>query len=330
MKKIIGFLWCTLFLISGAFTENSSVSDSIENLTDDFSEILIENSSLLGNQPDAFIGKVFPSIPPHFTTGLSVSGTLIDTDFICKTVKEFTDAINDDLGEYASVDFDFSLPAKLPLPSAAISARLGGFVLPFDIGIYGITSSNILNGITFDDFKAGVDYTTLGADFRYAIVQGNALLPKISIGAGYFYSKFGFNLDVTKTFSTTISGDSYESTLTGNMDMNLSNHTLFAEAQISKKLLIFTPYAGAKLMFTKTDSDYEWNYATETPNLPEEVDFDISDGDKNSSTGSFDKFSPQVFGGIGMQLGFIQMTFNASYNFASQYVSGGVGLNFKM
>ena len=73
MKKILFTIFTAAIFTSflgaqdfGKTKSRNQISGALEKTTDLISEILPENSSLLGTQPDAFIGKFIPSIPMHF------------------------------------------------------------------------------------------------------------------------------------------------------------------------------------------------------------------------------------------------------------------------
>ena len=342
MKKILSTIIMAAILTSaGAQTTKESsrdkISGALEKTNDMISEILPENSSLLGVQPDACIGKFFPSIPMHFTAGTSFAGTFIKTGTLKDAMTDLSDGISETLKDGNATDslkIDFDIPANIPAPTAAFTFRLGGIILPFDLGIYGATTFNGIKDITFDDFKASLDYTTLGFDVRYAIMDGAGLLPKFSVGGGYIYSTLSFDFEANKTFETNstyeINGvtKTYSADLKSEVSLSSKTHTLFAEAQVSKKFLIFEPYIGTKLFVTKTINEYDWKYNTFVDG---ENQSDLSDSDKNSETKDFgtDNVSTQFFGGLGITLAKFQIALNGAYNVKTNYWSVGLGLNFK-
>lgn len=343
MKKILfAIIAAAIFtsVLSAETSKESSrnkISGALEKTNDMISEFLPENSSLLGAQPDAFIGKFFPSIPFHFTAGTSFAGTFIKTETLNDAMKDLSDGISETLKNGKATDtfnIDFELPANIPAPTAAFTFRMGGIILPFDLGIYGATTFNAIKDITFDDFKAGLDYTTLGFDVRYAILDGTGLLPKFSVGGGYIYSNLSFDFEAKKNFTTNASYEfngtkaEYSADLKSEVSLSSKTHTLFAEAQVSKKFLIFEPYIGTKLFATKTINEYDWKYNTFVNG---EIQDDLCDSDKKSETKDFgtDNVSTQFFGGLGITLAKFQIALNGAYNVKTNYWSVGLGLNFK-
>ena len=253
-------------------------------------------------------------------------------------MQKIGDSISDFLSESGVVDtlsIDFDMPERIPYPSAGISARLGGIFLPFDIGLYGITTiGNVLDSIEFDDARVSIDYTTFGADIRYALYEGNLFLPKISVGAGYMYSRQEMKFKISQDFTTKASyGSAEEHSVSANvathLDMTVATHTVFAQVQASKKLFIFTPFIGFKAAFTASEYDGSWSYSTK---IKETEKSELSDSDKFSCSNSFfdTGIQPQVFGGLGIDLAFFQIAVNLSYNMRSYYTSGSVLLAFKL
>lgn len=322
---------CAL-IVSEAFLSAEShtpgVSAAIENVIDNYTDILPENSSLLGVQPEAFIGKLFPSVPPHFTAGISVSGTFIDTSFLSDGVKAVGQAISNKVASKTNpISLSFDIPEKIPYPTASISARLGGIALPFDIGLHAVTTvGNMFDSMEFGDSEVSVDYMTIGADIRYRVYEESLFIPQISVGGGYVYSKQTLAFGAENTYTTK---GSEAANLAANLDMSVATHTIFAQVQASKKILILTPFIGFRALFTKADCEYSWNYETKIAGAKHD---NLSDSDSRDYTVDFPDigFKTQVFGGIGFQFALFQLGLTVSYNFSTKYVSGAVLLDFKL
>lgn len=324
MKKIISFTLLTILVLSVSHANSSflKLEKGLENVTSNLEELLPENSTMLSVQPDAFIGRFFPSIPSRFTAGISAGATLIDTETISENFSLISKDIIDALPEDFKTSIKISFPKHIFLPNAAASLRIGGFIFPFDIGLYGITTTQgLVKDISFEDYSLSASYTCVGTDLRYAILEGGNLLPKISAGLGYIYSNFsaGFNIDKTLYNEEYGSGK-----LEGEMNINLTGHTVYAQVQASKKFLIFTPYAGLKAFGTVYNSDTDWKITTSGlyANLYEK-------GGKSSSN-DFDRILCQFYTGCGIQLTFLQIALNGAYNFTNQRLSAGIGINAKI
>ena len=318
---------------SSTVSKDSSVvkiNSSMESILNNLEDIVLENSTLLNNQADAYIGKIFPAFPPHFSVGLTTTGTVIDTSFIIDGVQTLFDQIKASLEEIdGEIAINFSLPGQFVLPAAAIRGRVGGVFLPFDVGLfYSATFPGMFDSLSFDDFSGGISYTAFGADLRYAILEGNLILPQVSLGAGYIYQKESVNFSAKKTISYT--GQSEKSgTLSTEADLSLFTNTVYLQAQISKQIFITTPYAGAKVSLTQSQKDYSWNYKTVIDGTKSDS---ASKNGKESISRDFDMADMQVqlFGGATLNLFMFELSLCAAWNPVSNYFSGAISTNFKM
>lgn len=344
MKKAT-FFFSLLFISTLIFSQSTkqeranAISNSIENVLENLSEISAENTSLINQQPDAYIGKLFPSLPPHFSVGVSVTGTMIGTRWLGDAAQKIIDSLGNSIESSGITDFkmDFDVPSKLPLPTLGAAGRIGGFFLPFDIGVFGFTTTpNMLQDLKMGSFESDLSYSTFGADLRYAVYEGNILFPKISIGGGYIFSRYdiGLNGSFSKSGSYTVPGqETIDGTINVNskFNMTLDTHSIFAQIQASKKLLIFTPYIGFRSMFTCIRSNYDWNYDSFV--FANNTSYEI---EKNGNSTSFNKdfafenIQPQIFGGIDLKLALFQLALNASWNLRSNYFTAGLMLNLKL
>jgi hypothetical protein len=144
----------------------SDLQKGVSNFSDNLAKSLPFNASLGLNWSDAYIGQ-FLGIPPHFGIGVSGGLTSMDSDSVKKLLNIF----------------DLNLPIDfMILPAYAVDARIGGFFLPFDVGI----KFGILPNLDFGDTLT-IDYLLIGGDIRYAVLKGNAVLPTVSVGLGVNY-----------------------------------------------------------------------------------------------------------------------------------------------
>jgi hypothetical protein len=301
---VVSFLCCaTLF----GEDMTSTISSYLEDTTSSISNDIVENTTQLNVYPEAYIGKFFPSVPPHFAVGLSVSGTLINTNDISSSVN----SIIKDLQGTGSIDF--SIPSSLVLPTYSVNARIGGFFLPFDIGVFG--SVAYVQDLKYSDFSASVNELTFGADVRYAVLEGNFLLPKISIGLGYIYTRQSFDFSLSKSYSGTYNDGSTDHSGTINslsaIGFKFNTNMFYLQAQISKKLLFFVPYAGVRAILISTDNSYEYSNTVHSDG----TDYKDGSSGKVSSNGfDFANLQPQIYTGIGFNVLLTQFTINACWN----------------
>lgn len=326
-----------VFLVSTAsvFGTSADIDKAFESFTDKMTEVLPETTTQLGVWSDAYIGKLFPSAPPHFGVGVTVAGTFINTEEFSSTVETIVNEINGK-APGASQDFNFSIPNTIPLPAYSINARIGGIILPFDVGVYG--SYLKVNSLKFEDFTGAITYYSFGGDIRYAVMKGSTLLPKISVGAGYIYTHMALGAEGSSTYTSDLSahGLSSTSSVTANADMNTNFdlHTLFAQVQVSKKFFILTPYAGIRAYVTSSKSHYDYTYSStyEAGALSGDVP-NGSGGDEhdyNSDGFAWGKIQPQLYGGLGLNIFFFDCTLGGCWNPRNNLWSANVSARLKL
>ncbi|MGP1459044.1 MAG: hypothetical protein ACTTKL_07020 [Treponema sp.] len=189
------------------------------------------------------------------------------------------------------------------------------------------------------DYKVDFDILTVGFDLRYAVYQGNVYAPKVSVGGGYIFTRslvaFASDFSTNGTYtigSTPISGTAHA---TSSLDTQINTHTLFLDVQVSKTLLVFTPYLGFKTLLSAERSYCAWNYNIYATGMSGGVSArqDIECNSNNFSIDNqfdFMKLSPQLFGGVGIQAGIVQFALNGAWNIRTNYLSAGLAINIKM
>lgn len=331
--SVSAFAAALLLSAAPVFASNADIDKAFESLTDTFAKTVPESTIQLGIWSDAYIGKLFPSLPPHFGAGVSAGGTFIETKVLSNAIETIITEINSKTGGTTG-NFNFAVPEQIPLPSAAAHVRLGGFVLPFDIGLYGAYLD--LNTLKFGDFSGLVNYYAIGADIRYAILKGSATRPKLSVGAGYIRTHLALGMAGTSTYSGTIAMTS--ATVTTKIDMNtkVDLNTIFVQAQISKKFLILTPYAGVRAYVTSSKSHYDYSYSStyESGGVPQVVPggSDSSSHDYGTAAFNFDwiNISPQLYAGLGLNLLFINCTVGGCWNMRNNMLSVNANVCIKI
>lgn len=231
---------------------------------------------------DAFIGKVFPAVPPHFAVGFNTGFTHLNTSGLAKAADSLgIDGVNDDL--------------YFPVLNADI--RIGGLFLPFDVG-FSFMTLDVSSLNTMDaDFTA--EFTTFAVDARYALLEDGLVTPGISVGVG-----FSMN-----------SGTFGASNKNAEVKVDYDVKTLYTQLQISKALNIpvvsigFTPFLGLRALVSDYSNDWSWKGKNSV--ISTVVD---TYGLKTSGTASsdgFGGFQPQVYGGVGFNFMLIQLTASA-------------------
>ncbi len=302
-KKLIVTVFsvvCFFFLlISPLYGQTEALDKGKANITkhmNKFSNSLlpvIPNVSLQqGVWPDAYIGKVFPGFPPHLGGGVTAGFATVKTTALKDAIKEMEDAL--------SVKFP-TLSDTFLFPTITIDAKVGGLFLPFDIGL------SIMKIPHLSLSKLGapvtVDFFTVGGSFRYAILQGNVVLPQLSIGLGGYYSKGYINVGATDGSS---------------INTNFDSKIFFLETQLSKQFLFVTPFIGLRLAVSQ--ANVSWDIKAASYTLAGGASYDFN---KNFA----ESIQPSLFGGVGFNFLFFQTTLAASFDM--RYKVWGANLSFR-
>ncbi|MEE3314354.1 MAG: hypothetical protein VZR56_09370, partial [Treponema sp.] len=232
-------------------------------------------------------------------------------------------------------DLEFGkIPEKFILPTASLDVRIGGFVLPFDFGLSAMMTNPAIFKVKLDDpssiydmsqainfnflgFDGSMDYLTIGADFRYRFYEGSLVMPVISVGVGYTYTKGNFKVGTSS--DAEISGYGTQTTSV-DMGMGFQTQVFYLQAQVSKNFGIVTPFIGGRALLSNTKTSYAWNYETKNDSYPALSKSDHDEGyviaDKASE--SYDEIKngywnlkgiePQLYLGLSFNAGIFQFT----------------------
>ena len=339
MSKKIVILVLSVFLIFGisfsAFSQEDlrKLQDDVKELSEDLAKALPFNSALGLNWSDAYIGKLADG---HFGAGISAGVTTMDISSLNNLIDSF------------GIDVSLSM-SKMPLPGYAIEGRIGGFVLPFDIGVkFGILPTIALFGVNLDYFQ-------VGGDLRYAIVDGisNPSLPNVSLGFGVNYLKGGVGATAKtgQTFTYEVLPNTSmartERIVLGDADVNLNWNTLALDlkAQISKTFAIVTPYLGLGGSYAFSDAGYSVDSditqngtritSEDIANINEYLNFLGVEGvdiapDGISSILKVNDFNLRVFGGISLNLAAFRLDLTGLYSILGGDFGGSLGLRFQL
>ena len=340
-------------------------TDGINEGLDEFSDTLLRAAPQAAVSQnlwaDAYIGKFFPALPPHFGFGVTAGGSKVDMRGLKKAADSLENSFKNvctSLATGNSVEFG-DIPERLILPVLSLDARIGGLILPFDVGFCLMMTSPSLFTIDFEDpdsilgmdgginlgtlgFDGTVSYYTMGFDVRYAVLKGGLILPKISLGGGYIYTRGEFAVNASHADSE------------ANINMAFSTHVLYLQAQVSKSFLIFTLFGGGRALLANTTTSYAWDVTTKytmTAAGTPIADFIIKDGSAASKEsnnknefykeGKFDlnAVQPQVYLGMSLNLIVFQTSVSACCDVRSlldpekyngRLWSGSVSFHFKI
>jgi hypothetical protein len=344
-KKMRLVLVMLVLAVSPAFTQIPAniqdVYDAFTDLGKDVARGLTFNSTLGLNWSDAYIGQILNRAPeklvnkpPHFGVGVMAGATSISKDKVLDALEK---------AGMDSSDLD-DIPVFV-LPAAAGELRLGGFFLPFDLGVkVGVLPSLDIGDINFN-------YTFVGFDLRYALLKEEAKnwKPNISVGAGFTYIREQFSGISIGSGTTTwtvpggINGTTGGTVTLGAPDLELdwSNMTLDLKAQISKRFIyIFTPYLGLGSSFGWStfgyglSSNVSYSGAGGLSTLEADlaklgIPLDISAAGVSGEEKVF-TFGLRAYGGLAINMWKIILDLTGMYSFLDQNYGASVGLRVQI
>ncbi|MCM1321976.1 MAG: hypothetical protein NC041_08390 [Bacteroides sp.] len=276
--------------------DTKKIAAGLDNFTSELIKTAPNTVSHQNMWADAYIGQLL-SVPPHLGGGVSAGAAALDFS----GMKDALDAIGGDLGS--------ALPETLFLPTLTADFRLGGILIPFDIGLHGMI---IPSDVSFDKFS--VNYRTFGGDIRFPILKQNVILPNLSIGAGFAYS--AGNISVTEK----------NSNYGAEIEAGYKACIFQASLQLSKEFLFITPFVGVRGTITGAKQNYKVEYSYDVATFSKKEKEERSDGDW-----SWDNYTAQLYAGVGLDVLFIgQITANASYDVVNNIWAGGLSLRVKL
>lgn len=280
--------------------------NGLNDFCDDLADVIPNSQTQQNVYAEAWIGKIFPGF--HFGAGVNAGVSALDVS----TLKDAALALG--------VDDVKDINDTLVFPTITVDARLGGIILPFDIGVTAMSiDTSKMDSVDKAIDPVAIDFFTLGADIRYAIFQGGFMRPKWSVGAGFYYTKGGVDVDDD----------------TAKASLDFKSTTFMVNTQASIKLLCLVPFIGGRALFSKTSVDWKVNtdWASIIAKEGDTYYDGVADALKwgilpSSFSGSSSGFSvyPQVFGGIGLDLLFLNLTVSGSYDIASKIPSAAVSV----
>ena len=319
---------CALFS-ANALTELKDLQEGVMDFSETLAKALPLNASLGLNWSDAYIGKVFPSIPPHFGVGGSFGFTTMKLPMM-KT-----------LAGYLGYNLPFNM-SRMFLPAYTGEGRLGGFFLPFDIGF----KFGYLPPIGLWGTNMHMNYLLVGGDIRYAIFD-RPIWPKLSVGFGVNYMKSGIGGKVGSASEISYNSGAAHTISIEKPDVNLKWDTfaLDFKAQISKSLLILTPYLGVGASYAwssagySVDSTIKYDGAAVTSSDINDIKsflhglglegMDI-DSKGISSIIKNKAFNARVFGGFAINLMVFRLDFTGLYSFRDSNFGASFGFRFQL
>src|SRR5574344_622261 len=154
-KKLIGFIAAAVFGCGSLFAfdattfDTQKISDGLDDFTNELTVAIPQAATQQNVWADAYIGKLFPSVPVHLGGGLNVGVTHLDTTGLADAASQLgISGIND----------------NYYFPVITADLRIGGIFLPFDFDIAVMKTGKI--GTEAMGANVDADILTVGADFR--------------------------------------------------------------------------------------------------------------------------------------------------------------------
>ncbi len=344
MRKIA--LVMSLVLIAGlAFAQTfDEYEESIRDFADGVANSLPLNSSVGLTWSDSHIGQF-----PRFGVGATIGFSTVPYAAV-KPVLEALD-LDDDLT--SSSAFSYVEQWGAPLPAYTAEARIGGLILPFDIGVKLGTIPEQVDTTSFIE-DVDFDYLLAGADVRLRLMEERGLLPEFSVGAGYNYlrARIGLNNLASGPITITSFTDPRPAAQggVGEFDIILTDpqleyfwqsNIIDITAQVSKKLLLFTPYVGfgGAVGFGSAGGGFTADLTT-TPNLTAEQLDEVNDLLEESGEGTLPRFGEngfdvtaempagwafRVYAGTSINLLLLKIDVTAMYDFIGENLGVTIG-----
>lgn len=289
MKKLLITAAAALAMtaLASAQVTPAAFTDSLDDFLGEINSALPDNAVIGGTWSDAYIGQII-GIPPHFGVGVAAGVTR----FPIEGFKKAMEMTNTDL----PVD-------TLILPNFGAEIRIGGFLMPFDVGLRGMVMPDTeLGGVT-------VGYQHVGVDVRYAVLKGNLVMPSVSVGAGFYHTNGSlvFPLTTGDLFGSAVPAVAANQEV--DLGLDFGTNVFELKAQVSKGLVIITPYAGVGVSMAMSESTYKLSDAST---------------DYLKSTVSETVYGARVYGGFSFNILVLKLDLTGSYNVLSQ----NWGVNF--
>ena len=309
-----------------------NMQNAVTTFADSMAKALPFYSTVGLNWSDAYIGQLIGA-PPHFGFGISAGFTSLKLDAISGILNQMG------MGDFSNISS--MLPGGLgdmigfPLPAYTVDLRLGGFGIPFDLGLkFGILDTSKIDVLA--DMLPGIvfDYMLAGADFRYALIDGGAIPFRLSVGGGFNYLKGGVSALISGASQSINTGSGNTITLNVDPTFGLTWETTVVEAkaQVSFPLAIITPYAGIGASYSWSKAGYFVKANLSSSDQGKLNGLGLSDI-SNAGFESIQEvsgFNVRAFGGLSLNLFVIRIDATIMYDIFNSALGATVGLRFQL
>jgi hypothetical protein len=251
------------------------------------------------------------------------------------------------VGASIPAGMEFLTAYGIPLPAFTIDARIGGFGIPFDIGLkvgYIPPDAKGLLGAVH------VDFLLAGADFRLGLLKDQGLSPALSVGVGYTYFQGtvglagvitgATDLDITTLMNFAGYGGAHTLHFTDPaLTFGWQSNVIEAKVQLSKQLFLFTPHVGLSAAYGISNAGGGLNstmtYTGGATEAQMQQVFVANGYPAPTSQGiavdaAANGWSFRAYGGLNISLFFLNLDFSASYNVLTSSFGGGANLRIQI
>ena len=345
MKRLlIVFALIVTVTIGVSALDYDSFAAAFQGFADDVASTLPGTAAVAGlSWSPAYIGQF-----PHFGVGMSLGAATIPYAKI--------EPLVNDLGISLPSEFDYFKDWGVPIPALALDARLGGFVLPFDVGFkIGFVPDQMREKLG----KVNLDYLLVGGDVRVPLLKEKGLLPALSVSGGYTFMRGNVGVpDVIGTGDYDVDLTAYTGGVLRATAPELAfiwdTHTFVGKVQASKNLFLFTPHIGLGAAYGVSNAGgglsssvlYDPDGIGVAPfsplAQPEDIDAIIAaltaagqpvpDLSSDSILISSDAsgFSFWVYGGTAINILILKVDLSAMYNLLSKSYGGAVNVRIQL
>jgi hypothetical protein len=216
--------------------------DQFKTAVSDFADAMAGTLALTSSTGSIWSDSTVGSFP-NFGVGLSVGTAFTGSDA--------ADKIFTALGQATPDAFK---ARGIPIPAMAATFKIGLPFIPADIGIKGMIIPQGVADSLKSLYNVSAQYASIGAEFRYNVVKERFWVPAVTLGAGLNYQSGTLVYQASGTYSLTYG--SYTVSYTNPaVKLGWTSLTFDTNVQVSKNILIFTPYLGAGLTFGKSTVD---------------------------------------------------------------------------
>lgn len=312
-KTKTSLIW-VLFLVFAvpAWSQTPINQDTLDGAYSDFSSAVanaLPTAATLGHGwSDSYIGTLFAD-PPHLGVAVSLGATLFPYPAFA--------SVFSDLGVAASLPDEITAFADglgIPMPAYTVEVRVGGILLPFDVGMKaGALDRELARGVA-PDSAVEAEYLVFGGDLRFAVVEETDTRPDVTIGAGYNFARGSFFVPGLFPSGVTVGGDSYDNP---DVVFRWVADTIDLEARLSKRLLIFSPYlgVGGAVTFGRVGGGLAASGSSVDGAF---ADYEVTGGQVH------------VLGGFSVDIAVISIDLGIQYNLIGGALNGVAGIRFQM